>query len=200
VHATARAAMRPLRRHPATGRPLARGTGLRPVLHGGATPPRHLRVLRPYPPPRPSPRPGRHDLRRLRRPSSHPPLRRLRPRGQALRGRPLRDLLPATPHDRAARHRRRTGPSPPHHRGRGDLRDPEPLLGATLGARGGPAARSQVTAADMTLGIGHGPRTGTVPQPPSSTMAGSSESDRPSPSRPAAPQKPRASTPRSSSC
>ena len=45
----------------------AEGPGLRPLLHGGPAPPRHLRQLPRHPPARRPGRPGRDHLRRLRR-------------------------------------------------------------------------------------------------------------------------------------
>src|SRR6266540_2655562 len=76
--------LRPLRRAPATGRPLERRAGLRPLLHRRAATPRPLRAVRADPPAGRPARPARHHLRRLRRNPGHPPMHRLRDRGQAL--------------------------------------------------------------------------------------------------------------------
>ena len=62
--------LRALRRGPPTNREMARGTGLRPLLQRCATPPRHLHHLWCHAQARGPTRPGRDDLRRLRR---HPP-------------------------------------------------------------------------------------------------------------------------------
>jgi len=87
--------VRALRRRPPTDRPVARGTGLRPLLHRGAAPPRHLRHLPDRAAARPPARPERDHLRRLRRCPGQPHLHRLRDRGQSLRTRPVRTLRTA---------------------------------------------------------------------------------------------------------
>ena len=99
--------VRPLRPGPPAAGPLARGTGLRPVLHRRAAAPRPMRGLRPAAAAGRPARPGRRHLRRLRRATGHPRLRRLRHRGQALREGPLRPVQPAAA-DHGPAHRGRT--------------------------------------------------------------------------------------------
>ena len=67
--------LRPLRPGPPAGGPLARGAGLRPVLHRRAAPPGPVRILRPAAAAGHPARPGRRHLRGLRRDPGHPRLR-----------------------------------------------------------------------------------------------------------------------------
>src|SRR5207247_9797178 len=80
--------LRTLRTASPADRPLARRTGLRPLLQRRAAAPRHLRRLRADPSPGRPAWPRRHHLRRLRRAAGQPRLHRLRHRGQAPRTRP----------------------------------------------------------------------------------------------------------------
>ena len=115
-----RARPRPARtaaQRPPTDRPLARGTGLRPLLHRGAAPPRHLHRLRDRAAPGRPARPGRHHLRRLRRRCRYRHActdcgieDKLYERGRCA---PLRA---APPHRRAALRRRRAASRPSWHR------------------------------------------------------------------------------------
>ena len=89
--------LRPLRPGPAGGRALARGPGLRHLLHQRAAPPGRLHGLRSAAAAGRAARPRRDHVRGLRRPAAHPSVRALRRRGQAVRERPLRTLQPARP-------------------------------------------------------------------------------------------------------
>ena len=86
--------LRPLREQPPADGTVARGTGLRPVLHRRAAPPRPVRIVRAAAAARRPARPGRRHLRGLRRDPRHKRLRRLRHRRQALRERPVRTVQP----------------------------------------------------------------------------------------------------------
>jgi hypothetical protein len=135
--------LRALRPGSPTDRPLARGPGLRPLLHRRPAPPRHLRRLPAAASPGRPARPGGHHLRRLRRarraagqPHPRTCLRRLRHRGQALRARPLRAVRAAPAHRRAAVRRCRAHALRVLHGLRGDRDHLRPAQRAELAPQG----------------------------------------------------------------
>jgi hypothetical protein len=109
-------ALRTLRNRPCTGRALARGAGLRCLLHRRTGPSGNMRRLRPAAPISDSAGARGHPLRGLHR-QRHLALvgrarvRRLRPRGQALRARPVRPLRPARSDRSPTRWRPRPDPA-----------------------------------------------------------------------------------------
>jgi len=163
VHPAGRERLRPLRPGPAGGRAVARGPGLRHLLHQRAAPPRRLHGLRSAAAADRAARPGRDHVRGLRRPTAHPRMRAMRRRGQTVRERPLRTLQPARPGLGPAG-RRRDRSDPRAHRGRrGHHGGPESLLGPELAAdqrsRGNPRRdRSRPHRTDS-------PGTGRSPEP-----------------------------------
>ena len=99
--AAAHRRLRALRARPAAGSPLARRTGLRPVLHRGPAPPGAVRALRAAAAAGRPARPGRGHLRRVRRDPGLQRLHRVRHRRQALRERTLPAVLAAPPRPRS---------------------------------------------------------------------------------------------------
>jgi hypothetical protein len=101
--------LRPLRPGPPAASPLARRTGLRPVLHRCAAAPGTVRVLRAAAAAGVPARPGRRHLRHLLRAARHLRVHRLRRGRQTVRAGPVRPVQPAAARRTAAIGRNRSG-------------------------------------------------------------------------------------------
>ena len=132
MHAAGRGLLRPLRPGPPGPGPLARRAGLRSVLHRRAAAPGTMRILRAAAAARVPARPGRHDLRHLRRISRDLRMHQLRHRRQALPARHVRPVQLAAPRHGTAHRARRGHPGRAGARARGDLRRPQPEIRAQL--------------------------------------------------------------------
>jgi hypothetical protein len=129
--------LRPLRSGAPAASPLARGTGLRYLLHRRTAPPRPLRPLRPDTAAGQPARSGRRHLCQLCRAARRQRVRRLRHRGQDVRETPLRPVQPAAPRRDAAISRDRACPGHPGRGARGDQRGTDSRRRAELAAHWG---------------------------------------------------------------